>query len=117
MIDNRELTIAILQSLEKQPVLWHVKSRSHNKIIRQSCFQEIAKEVNDKMEFYTKEIRWEFIRKRIRDIRTEYSYEYDKKVNGEKYEMPWYEEHMEFLKENIEALIKHRVSKCFEIVK
>ncbi|XP_073831489.1 uncharacterized protein [Musca autumnalis] len=107
-VDEKELTLAVLAALEKQPVLWDIKNRSHDKIIRQNGFQEIAKEVNEKLQLHMK---WEDIRKRITDIRYQYSREYDKQLKGEKCELPWYTEHMKFLKENIEVLIKHRYQK------
>lgn len=107
-VDEKELTIAILDALKKQPVLWDIKDRSHDKVIRQNGFQEVAQEVSDKLQI---QIKWEDVRKRITDIRYEYSREYDKQVKGERYELPWYTEHMQYLKENIEVLIKHRVSR------
>lgn len=106
-VDEKELTLTVLAALEKRPVLWDINNRSHDKIIRQNGFQEIAKEVNEKLQL---QMKWEDIRKRITDIRYEYSREYDKQLKGEKCELPWYTEHMKFLKENIEVLIKHRVS-------
>uniref|UniRef100_A0A1I8P283 Protein krueppel n=1 Tax=Stomoxys calcitrans TaxID=35570 RepID=A0A1I8P283_STOCA len=105
---EKDLTIAILAELEKHPVLWDIKDRSHDKIIRQNGFQQIAKEVSEKLQI---QIKWEDIRKRITDIRYEYSREYDKQLKGDKCELPWYTEHMKFLKENIEVLIKHRYQK------
>ncbi|XP_013103790.1 uncharacterized protein LOC106084567 [Stomoxys calcitrans] len=107
-VNETELTVCILKALEKQPALWDVKSRSHNKIIRQARFQDIANEINENLKI---QIKWEFVRNHVKDLRTSYSYEYDKQKKGENYEMPWYSEHMGFLKENIEALIKHRFKK------
>ncbi|XP_075156637.1 uncharacterized protein LOC142229925 [Haematobia irritans] len=107
-VDDKALTIAILAELEKYPVLWDIKNRSHDKIIRQNGFQQIAKEVNEKLGIHMK---WEDIRKRITDIRYEYSREYDKQLKGDKCELPWYTEHMQYLKQNIEVLIKHRYQK------
>lgn len=97
----------MLKAFEKHPILWDVKKRVFNKNLLQKAYEEITIEVNENKEY---NIKWEEARKRIRQMRFDYSVELEKQRKGQEHEIPWYWEHMKYLEENIEVLLKGRVS-------
>lgn len=99
--------VLLLQGFEKQPNLWMVKERTSDNNIIQKGFETIAQDVNAKLRSC---ITWKDARRRINEMRVEYSNELENQRNGKEFEMPWYSEHMKFLQENIDFLLKCRVS-------
>lgn len=106
-IDEKELSIALLEAFEKQTILWKLKERTKFNSVAQKYFEVVANEVNEKLKC---NITWATAKMRIRKLQKEYSEEIEKKNKGEDYKLPWYSEHIKFLQENVEALLKGRVS-------
>lgn len=97
----------MLKLFEQKPYLWNIREKCTDEDICQKGYESIANDINIKFET---NVSWVFVKNRINAMRFECSDEIEKQRNGEEFHMPWYFEHMEYLKQNLEVLVRERVS-------
>lgn len=97
----------MLELFEKKPYLWNIKEKCTDEDICQKGYESIANDINTQ---FGTSISWVFVKNRVNAMRFQCSDEIEKQQNGEEFQMPWYFEHMKYLKHNLEVLVRERVS-------